>query len=248
VNRATLLILFFAFAAHAQPAFEVASVKIFKIGSQPENRKITASHGSLRMEQQTLRDCIAWAYGLSSTKQISGPGWLDTEEYDISAQAPDATTLEQLRLMLQALLAQRFKLVVHRKTEQRSIYSLVPGKGGLKMKEVQTEPVKGMHMDQDGAVMTYKMVTNMTRLTEILPIFLDRPVIDSTGLTGVYEIALKVEIDPQARMPEPGQMFNGFGLTPSIFAAVEALGLKLVAAKGPEDILVVDHAERPSAN
>ncbi len=150
--------------------------------------------------------------------------------------------------MLQVLLGERFKLTIRHKTERRPLYSLVVGKGGPKLREVQQEPVKGFHVDQDGNFLSYHMVTNMTRLAEILPGFLDQPLLDKTGLKGVYDFTLRVEMDPQFRIPERGQAFHGFGLTPSIFGAVEALGLKLVSEKGPVDVIVVDHAERPSGN
>ncbi len=233
--------------AQSRAEFEVASVKLVKPGT-PENIKVSAAHGTLMMQQQTLRDCIAWAYGLNSAGQITGPEWLDSEKYDIAAKSDESTTQEQLRLMLQALLAERFKLTIRHKTEQRPLYSLVVGKGGPKLREVQQEPVRGFHVDQDGSFLSYHMVTNVARLAEILPTFLDHPVLDKTGLSGVYDFTLRVEMDPEFRMPQVGQPFHGFGLTPSIFGAVEGLGLKLVSEKGPVDVLVVDHAERPSSN
>jgi uncharacterized protein (TIGR03435 family) len=230
------------------PQFDVASVKLFKEGSRPENRKITAAHGSLMMEQQTLSDCITWAYNLTAASQITGPEWLNSEKYDIAAKADESATQDQLRVMLQSLLAERFKLTIRHTTEQRPLYVLVVGRGGPKLREVQQEPVRGFHVDQDGSVLSYHMVTNMARLAEVLPSFLDHPLLDKTGLKGVYDFTLRVEVDPQFRMPERGQVFHGFGMTPGIFGAVEALGLKLASEKGPVDVLVVDHVERPSSN
>jgi uncharacterized protein (TIGR03435 family) len=151
--------------------------------------------------------------------------------------------------MLQTLLAQRFKLALHRKTEQRPVYLLVLGRGGPRLHEVQTEPVKGARIGSEDGFMTIQMVNKIPRLVEFLRIFLDHPVLDGTGLTGVYEINARVELDdPQAQLPQPGQAFMGFGKTQGVFTAVEQLGLKLISQKGPVDILVVDHAERPSPN
>jgi uncharacterized protein (TIGR03435 family) len=150
--------------------------------------------------------------------------------------------------MLQALLAERFKLTLHGRTEQLPVYSLIVAKGGPKLHEVQQQPAMGLKMGFDGGVMTYGMATNMPRLAALLPMFLDRPVLDRTNLTGVYEFALRVEIDAEPRLPEPGQVLMGFGMTPSIFAAVEELGLKLVSEKGPVEIMVVDHIEGPTEN
>ena len=236
-------------ATIAQQVFDVASVKLFKPGSAPENRSIAASHGSLMMRQQTLRECIEWAYGLNDGAEIAGPGALDSEQYDIAAKAAGSATQDQLRLMLQGLLTERFKLSLHKKTEQRLAYLLVVGKSGPKLHEVQQEPVKGAHMAFDNGFMTIQMVNNVSGLVGFLGHFLDGPVEDRTGLTGVYEFKLKVEMDdPQAPPPQPGQAFSGFGLTRGLFAAVEELGLKLVSQKQPVDTLVIDHVERPSAN
>ena len=232
--------------AQSHAEFEVATVKPVKPGT-PENRKITAAHGTLMMQQQTLRECITWAYGLNGAGQISGPAWLDTEQFDIAAKAGESVTTEELRLMLQSLLRERFKLSIRRTTEQRPLYALTVGKSGPKLREAEQE-VKGMHMDHDGAFMIFHMVTDMARLTKTLPMFLDHPVLDQTGLSGIYDMTLKVEMEPDAQMPGMGQVFHGFGMTPGVFGAVEALGLKLVSEKGPVDVLVVDHAERPSGN
>ena len=233
--------------AQSRAEFEVATVKLFKRGSQPENRKITASHGTLMMQQQDLRECITWAYNLSAASQITGPPWLDSEQYDIAAKADESTTQDQLRLMLQTLLAERFKLAIRRTVEQRPLYALTVAKGGPKLREVQQE-VKGFTIAMDDSVMVYHLVTNIGRMAQILPIFLDQPVLDNTGLTGIYDMTFKVEMEAEARRPQPGQVFQGFGMTPSIFGAVEALGLKLVPEKGPVDVIVVDHVERPTGN
>ena len=200
------------------------------------------------MQQQSLSDLITWAYNLTAASQTVGPEWLYSEQYDIAAKADESATQDQLRLMLQALLAERFKLAIRHTTEQRPLYALVVGKGGPKLRQVQQEPERGFHVDQDGSVLSYHMVTNMARLAEVLPGFLDHPLLDKTGLKGVYDFTLRVEVDPQFRIPEVGQVFHGFGMTPSIFGAVEALGLRLVPEKGPVDVLVVEHAERPAAN
>jgi uncharacterized protein (TIGR03435 family) len=125
---------------------------------------------------------------------------------------------------------------------------------GPRLHEVQPEPsgqiraVRGAHFEFDGGFMTIQMVNKIPQLVAFLKIFLDHPVLDGTGLTGVYEITLRVELDDQQahQLPQPGQAFMGFGLTPGVFPAVEQLGLKLISQKGPVDILVVDHAERPS--
>ena len=96
---------------------------------------------------------------------------------------------------------------------------------------------------------TFQLVTNMAMFAEFLPSFLERPVQDRTGLKGVYEITLNLELDLTSRpLPQPGQLFTGFGYTPGIFKAVEQLGLKLDAQKQPVETIVIDHIERPGEN
>jgi len=237
-------------APDANLKFEVASVKAHKPGLAAEMRTIAGAHGSLTMRRQNLRDVIAWACDMRADA-IKGPGWLDTEEYDIAAKAAEPTSQDQLKLMLQRLLVERFKLRFHHATEQSSIYALTLGKSGrsgLKIREVQKAASGGGPIGLNDGVFTREFVANMTQLAESLPMFLDRPVLNMTGLTGVYEFPLKVELEPQTRLPETGEMFTGFGMTSSIFAAMEDLGLKLVAQRGPVDTLVIDHIEHPTPN
>lgn len=105
-------------------------------------------------------------------------------------------------------------------------------------------------MDPAG-VFHFEMVNRVSELARILPDFLDnRPVEDKTGLTGVYEIPLAVELEEGQRrqMPQPGTVFNGFGFAPAVFDAVERMGLKLESTKGPVDLLVMEHVEKPAVN
>jgi bla regulator protein BlaR1 len=229
-------------------SFEVASIKLFHPGLEPENRRINISYDRLTMRQQTLRDCIAWAYEIQPV-DIKGPASLDSEEYDIDARAPESS-MGQFRPMLRNLLIERFKLASHQLTEQHSTYALIVGKGGPKLREAHQKPSMGGTFSLDGDLFTRHFVTNMTQLADLLPMFLDRPVVDKTGLTGVYDFTLKVEMgmDAETRLPKPGQMFYGFGMTGGIFPAVEQLGLKLESQKGPVKILVIDHVEKPSDN
>jgi uncharacterized protein (TIGR03435 family) len=249
VKRGLALLCLAASALFAQQ-FDVASVKPFKPGSAPESaRKITASHGSVTLAQQTLRECIQWAYDIQEAGRLDGPGWIDVEQFDITGKASSPDVREdQLRDMLQALLAERFKLVARRTTQDRAVYALTVAKTGLKMKKVDREPVRGMKLGMDNGAFVQELVADVPRLVSILPIYLDHPVVDRTGLSGVYEIKLRVELAENAQPPQPGVPFQGFGYSPGVFTAVEALGLKLIAAKGPVEVLVIDHVERPAAN
>lgn len=231
-------------------AFEVASVKRFQDRNLGEvERKITPEPDGIIVHRQTMRDLIEWAYGGRGTVDVNGPALLDTEDYDLSAKAGSRVTVEQLRQMLQTLLAERFKMALHRETKTLPVYTLVVGPNGPKLHEVQLPSRRGMIMRFDENVATFEMVANMGRFADAVSMFVDRPVVDRTGLTGTYEITLRVPMDPeQVKQMTPGRPFGGFGPTAGIYSAVQQFGLKLESKKAPVDVLVIDHIERPTEN
>jgi uncharacterized protein (TIGR03435 family) len=202
------------------------------------------------------------AYGMRPY-QISGPGWMETERYDIDARYPAETRPEEFSLMLQKLLADRFHLVLHRETREMSRYSLVVAKGGPKLSPPQKLPEykddeerKAAREKQAKAILEamrrrprtgpYRGLgpanTTMAKLAENLSGYLDRPVTDYTGLEGSYSFSLEWSPEESAAAVENS--------LPSIFAAVqEQLGLKLEPEKGPVEFLVIERAEKtPVAN
>lgn len=237
--------------AQTRPAFEIASVKAIKPGTHAEPSLETSPIG-LTARAQTVRDLVMWAYQVRDTSQISGPDWMNTQPFDLTARAAAPVATEQLRLMLQTLLDDRFKLVLRREQRIVPLYSLVVGKDGVKLHAVQQEPRQGGRIGMDaGGAFHFEMVNHVSELARVLPDFLDnRPVEDKTGLTGVYEIPLVVQLEESQRrqMPQPGLVFSGFGFAPAVFDAVERMGLKLESAKGPVEFLVIDHVERPNEN
>ncbi len=190
--------------AQSRPAFEVASVKAVPPEAHAESR-LDVTGGNLAMERQSLKELIRWAYDVEVWR-IEGPAWIDSQEFDIRAKAAGSVGQDQIKAMLQTLLEGRFKLALHREQRIVPVYSLVVGKDGPKMHEVQEEARDGGRMGwTDGAFM-FDMVNHVSRLAGILPDFLDdRPVQDRTGLTGVYEIPLHVSLDPEQlkRVPQP---------------------------------------------
>jgi uncharacterized protein (TIGR03435 family) len=229
-------------------AFEVASVKRFRESSGGEvERKITPEPDGLIARRQSIRELVEWAYG--GSQEITGPGWLDGEDYDLSAKAGHSVTVHQLRQMLQTLLADRFKLALHRETKTQGVYALVVGARGSKLNPAQQESTRRMYMRYTDGVAAFDMVANMERFAEVVSMFTDRKVIDQTGLTGVYQIALRVPMDASPfEHVLPGTRFQGFGATPGIHSAVEQFGLKLESKKAPVEYLVIDHIERPTEN
>lgn len=197
----------------------------------------------------TLKMVIMNAYALVMPEQIVGlPGWADSNKFDIQAKMDEDTTAalqklppkerrQEQNLMMQSMLADRFQLKVHRETRELPVYDLVIAKDGLKMQAAPAGVTAGYVMYpswlKGKAVRIDSFAYSLSNVV-------GRMVVNKTGLTGSYAIALKWTPDGQQESADSG---------PSIFAAVEEqLGLKLVPAKGPVDTIVVDHVEKPSPN
>jgi uncharacterized protein (TIGR03435 family) len=243
-NHTLGLLLAGAGAAMAQSAasFEVASIK-------PHPEPITDSgeslHGATLTDSAlTLRNLIVDAYGVRPDQISGGPTWLNSDHYDIIAKSGDEGTLawDRAMQMLQTLLADRFQLKIHRETRETPVYELVVGKGGPKLKEAAADAKSG-GVTRGTATGMHMEITKGTveQLARQLSTTAGRPVVDKTGLTGSYAYTLDwVRAD---RIPESDSN------VPSIFSAVqEQLGLKLESTKAPVEMIIVDHAEKPSGN
>jgi uncharacterized protein (TIGR03435 family) len=226
------------------PAFEVASVKRAAPGGPPGDipQNMDRSPGSFAMRNVPLRYALEWAYDLQDY-QISGPDWIKVEErYDIIAKAEGPATNEQMKPMLQTLLVERFQMQVHREKKELPVFVLVPGKGPAKVKVAAT----GSEPRVAGSATSASFFGQpISRFTFMLTRRMGAPVLDMTGLTGLYDFTVDTS----------GLGFNGNSPAnpsagPSIFTAVEEdLGLKLEARKAPIDTLVIDHVERvPTEN
>jgi uncharacterized protein (TIGR03435 family) len=197
---------------------------------------------------------IAAAYNLNSKTISGGPGWIESDHYDIAAVTPGEVrpTRDEQMSMLRSLLADRFKLTFHREQKEFSIYELEVAKGGPKLKPSTAPPDDPPQLIS--TVYPQRMVlparnVTMSDLTSLMQrAMLDRPVVDKTGLTGKYDFDLEWAPDetqfggevPTAPTDAP---------SPPLFTAIQQqLGLRLEATRGPIEALVVDTAERPSAN
>jgi uncharacterized protein (TIGR03435 family) len=247
--------------------FEVASIKP---SAPPTGRGMrvwsrggpgTDDPTTYACENYTLLGLIWEAFDIQSY-QLSGPDWLISARFNVSAKVPPGTTKEQFRLMRQNLLADRFKLTYHRSQKEMTVFNLVVGKNGPKFKEFVDGPEP---QDDDGppkkdangfpllprgkgssmAIMGNRAALHngggtMTELAASLANQLRQPVTDATGLNGKYEIAM-TWVPGDIAADNPG---------PSIFQALQdQLGLKLESKKGMIDIVVVDHIEKtPTEN
>lgn len=235
------------------PTFDVASIRPMSYADGAHTHIANPARSSeFKAVNVTLRDLLEVAYSIPETQMLSGPAWTSTDKFDLEAKS-DAKFNEQLaalsveqgkeakRQMLQALLADRFKLAAHAEKREMPMFAMVTAKGGSKLIETN-ESGTGLSGGR-GQISIRGGADPLAVLAFELSWRLDRPVIDQTGLKGRYELTLNWTEDDG---PSPGaNTSNG----PSLFTAIqEQLGLKLEATRGPVPVLVIDHAERPSEN
>ena len=180
------------------------------------------------------------AYSVQSYQILGGPGWMNSVGFDIEARAvAGEPPREQVLKMIQALLADRFHLALHRETRQLPVYNLVVGKTGPELQTAASNAAPARTIKR-GQLITQKM--SMTMLANLLALELKRPVMDETALKGEFAFTLEWTLGLSESDVGPSSR-------PSLFTAVqEQLGLKLEPAKGPVEVLVIDHLEKPSEN
>jgi uncharacterized protein (TIGR03435 family) len=249
------LFAFLAVAAAAQttasPAFEVASVKINADYRQDDVRtwrtQMTINPGTFLARNFDLKMLIAWAYD-TQRPQVIVPDWVEFHRYDIQAKSPEPARDESVRPMLQTLLAERFKLRIHRETREMEVLALVVPKGGHKMAASKLvdepmrryeDPVRGQVLE--GAVLS-EFIKDISRETSV-------PVVDLTGLQGRFYFPL----NPQKYVESMRNAWRSSGQAPSEaearIALLESLvggemGLKLEKRKVPVEVIVIDAAEK----
>ena len=203
--------------AQTAPAFEVASVK--PTAAEPGSSSgVATGKGRVTGRNVTLKRCIRSAYDVPESQVFGGPKWVDEDRYDIDAKAAGPAGDHDMMPMLRTLLAERFKLVFHRETKPMPVFALVVGKGGSKMKEVETPaapvgppdgraslqsrtaygPGMRIMMSPNGTRMAGQMT--MAQLCNALSRQLERPVLDQTELSGTYDVAITFMPDDMDRM------------------------------------------------
>jgi len=232
-------------ASPSPPAFDfdVVSVKpvAHNVGVDYNNR-LTYSPNGLTARNITLKRLIAEAYRLQLS-QVSGPKWIEQNQYDIDARTSEAATREQMTLMLRSLLAERFDLKQHSELREMRAYDLIVAKSGIKIHPIDdgmiATPLVGSHFRgsmrdlADFLAVLFTMPAPSSPSEPVIAGGPQIPVLDKTGLTGIYDFSLDMR-------PELGT--DGFAMGKRILR--DQLGLDIESRKENMAILVVDSAEK----
>jgi uncharacterized protein (TIGR03435 family) len=254
--RGSLLLVVLSGMALAQdtaapPSFDVAVVKPNKTG-EPFAERAVVSGRRIFLENNTLKDLTAEAWGMRKDQIVDGPAWFDSDRFDVTGQTAPDTPEATRRVMLQSLLAERFKLAVHKDERALPVFALVLAKSGPKLTPATGSarrfceglPVAGGQLHRACNNMTMAALASEW-LEKMSPLDFDLPVLDLTGLTGAYDF--KVNWSPSANAPGRSGAFDPNGST--IFEALRQVGLNLERRKVPAPVIVIDRVERvPTAN
>jgi uncharacterized protein (TIGR03435 family) len=238
-------------ATQSAPEFEVATIK----PSDPArccDRTFNEYGRRLQSLNTNLKWMIQWAYSVQPNQIVGGPAWVDVDRYDVAGEL-DGTAVPanlQWRAAVQKLLADRFQLQFHHETREMPAYALVVAKGGSKLvkDDDDTMPEATGFGGSPGHTMNGfgRNVTISQFFGELQRLATDLPIVDRTGLTGTFKIQLSFTRED---LQSVGMTVLPDNAAPNIFDALQQqLGLKLEKVKAQVDVLVIDHAEPPSAN
>lgn len=237
-----------------EPSFDVASIK--QVESGPKSARYIVMQGPHRFVEKdyTLKLLIAAAYNLNPKAVTGGPSWMESLHYDILALTPGEKqpSHDDQMAMLRTLLSDRFKLSFHREPRVFSIYVLEVAKGGSKLKASTAAPTDQPYLIStvySGRIVMPAKNASMADFVSVLQrAILDRPVIDKTGLAGRYDFNLEWAPDESQFNGDVSAAPSDAPESPFFTAIQQQLGLRLEAARGPVNAIVVDHAEPPSPN
>ena len=262
--------------SHSSDTF-VASVKPNKSGDQGAGFDYSSPTG-FSASNVTLEMLIEEAYALQQFQISDGPGWMPSERFDIQAKANSSTDSDsqsaggpvrldraRRRQLMQTLLANRFALRVHPETKEELVYSLVVSKSSPKLQDVTASVDKSSSTQvalsgrkapgiRVGMGHMFGHAVSLKSFADVLSRILGRTVVDETGLAGLYDFTLhwtpdQFQFPTISQLDQPTGGKPSFSDEPSIFVALqEQVGLRLQARRGPVQMLVIDGAERPSAN
>jgi len=233
-------------------AFEVASITPCPPGTPAPPlehagmAEFTSPGGRFRASATSLTFLLEWAYGIQPSQHSGGPSWIGTDRYDIVAKAEGDATDAQMKLMVQTLLAERFKLKLRRERKELSAYVVSVGKTAPKLFPPKDGEIHALRfatqMGPNQKPVSYRVIATRFTLTQLTDIFarqMESIFVNQTGLDGEYDFTL--ELTPDEERPNP--------VDPSLLitAMREQLGLTLKSQKVPVDFLVIDSAEKVAA-
>jgi uncharacterized protein (TIGR03435 family) len=256
MKRAFLLLsaLSFGQAAEAQPLSPTASQPSFASAELRASKPGTTDGGSWFTQGgqfvsrgANLLNLISTAYGVEEDAINGGPSWLDSDRFDITTKVAAGTSQETSKLMLQSLLADRFKLAIQKQDKELPVFALTLGKRALKLKESEGDRPTDCDQTGGGRGVLFTLTCQHMTLKELAPIlkrlgFLDRPVVNLTGLDKPYDFALSVTLPGQRRKPTDTDTDRPPDV--SVFEAVDKLGLKLEPQKQTVSVLVVSNVSK----
>jgi uncharacterized protein (TIGR03435 family) len=217
--------------------FDAISVKPMQQKTERFSMRFRVDPTMIDVTAQPLRTYVLQAYGLKTYQLIAnGPAWIESDRYDIAARTTEAASRAEMLLMLRNALADRFRLPVHAEAREMTVYFLTVDRREAKLKPATvTSGANIMVLNKNEVTASHE---GMADFADLLSNFItDRPVLDRTGLAQEFQFELEF-----AAQDDPAS-------GPSIYTALtEQLGLKLVAGKAQVEVLVIDSAERPSAN
>lgn len=232
-----------------RPAFEVASITPCKPGTPepPEEHmglvQFTSPGGRFTARATSVKYLLEWAYDIQAPQHAGGPSWLGTERYDIMAKAKENPTDDQMKRMVQTLLADRFQMKVHHETKELSVYVISRGKNAPKLdapKDGETHALRlSRHSGPDPQTTSVRVTATRYSLAQLTDVFarqLGSVIMNRTGLDGEYDFTM--DLTPDETKPNPldaGLLIN---------AMRDQLGLSLKYQRAPVDVLVIDHVER----
>jgi uncharacterized protein (TIGR03435 family) len=230
-------------ARDAHPSLAVATVKPHDPDSKHQG--INAAGDHLTVFNQSVASLMVFAYSIHP-KQIAGaPDWALHDRWDIEGKidTPGQPDLRQMQEMVQKLLADRFQLHFNRDKRELSVYAIRAAKGGPKLKAAAHPEALADQQGSGGGTEQTLTYTSATMADFVMgeQFFLDRPVVDQTGLTGRYDFSFRYTYD-EVHATDPNA-------PPGLFTAVQQqLGLKFEPVKAPVEVFVIDHVERPGEN
>jgi uncharacterized protein (TIGR03435 family) len=242
-------------AANANPAFEVATIR----PSDPAHPEqiITLRGAEVITTNVTVHALINLAYWLHPKQLTGGPAWTESDKFDVAGKpdAPGQPNVDQMKMMIQKLLADRFQLKFHYEKRDLPVYAVLIAKNGSKLVKSQDDPkgIPGWSFGRTpaGTRITFRNAP-LSQIAAVLQNSMDKPVVDQSDLSERYDLTLTFTPDPaQAALlggPPPPAADNP-DAAPDLFTAFQQqLGLKLESTKAPVEVMVIDKVEKPSEN